>query len=131
MAGLTMGLEPFTALRGQLPQHFVVKKLSRTALDHRWILSFQVHFTFAKGMDRKGRSLPEQPDEASLQFMPSHQASSPQIAEEAYLAGLSRNERVVDIEQRGQRARGDGRSGPDQRRMKVVIAMHGVGMTGE
>jgi hypothetical protein len=82
-------------------------------------------------MYRDGWSLSDQPDEASPHFAPADQTSSPQISEESHLAGLSRDERVVDVEQRRERARRGGRGGADERGMEVVIAVHGIGLIGE
>src|SRR6476469_4545421 len=126
-----MRLQPLTALAGHCPQHFVVKKLTGAGLDQGRILFFQVHLALAQGMDRDGWSLSDQPEEASLQFAPADQTSSPQITEESHLASLSRDERVVDVEQGGERGRRDGRGGSDERGMEVVIAVHGIGFIGE
>src|SRR6476660_757307 len=109
-----MRLQPLTALAGHRTQHFVVKKLTGAGFDHGQILFFQVDLALAQGMYRDGWSLPDQPDQASPQFAPADQPSSPQITEESHLAGLSRDERVVDVEQRRERARRGGRGGADE-----------------
>ena len=42
-----------------------------------------------------------QPGRAPAQFTPSHQTAAPQILKESYFAGDSRQQCVVDVEQRG------------------------------
>jgi hypothetical protein len=75
--------------------------------------------------------LTDQTYNAPLQFTPTDQPPSPQITKESYLTGLSRDKRVIDVEERGQRGRRCGRGGPDKRWMEIVIAVHGIGSTGE
>src|SRR5678810_1091655 len=118
-----MRLQPLSALAGHCPQHFVVKKLTSAGLDQGRILFFQVQLALTQGMYRDGWSLSDQPEEASLQFAPADQTSSPQITEESHLAGLSRDERVVDVEQRRKRGRGDRRVAPDERGVVGVIVV--------
>ena len=72
-----------------------------------------------------------QPGNAPAQLAPSHQAATPQIPEESYLAGLSWQERVVDVEQRG-----DGPLCPSfndilERGSEAGVTLHNVGGPGE
>jgi hypothetical protein len=79
----------------------------------------------------EGGHVPHQPSNTPAQFAPPYQASLPQKLEKSYFAGLSREERVVDVEQRS-----DGplcRSFNDtiERGSEAVVTLHNVGGPGE
>src|SRR6185503_4234238 len=127
MSGLAMRFQPLAAFSGNSPDHFVVKKLLGAGLDHGRILVLEIDLPLPQGMNRQGRTLPNQPEEAPPEFTPTHEASSPQVAETTDRAGLSPDERVGDRESRCQYGRRGRRRGPDERRVAWVIAEHGIG----
>jgi hypothetical protein len=82
-------------------------------------------------MQREWGHVPCQPGNTPAQLAPSHQAASPQKSEESYLAGLSREERVVNVKQRS-----DGPLCPSfndiiDRGSEAVETLHNVGGPGE
>ena len=75
--------------------------------------------------------MPRQPGHAPTQLAPSHQAAPPQKPEETYLAGLSRQERVVDVEQRSDGPLRPSFSDIIKRESEDVVTLHNVGGPGE
>lgn len=75
--------------------------------------------------------MPSQPGNRPAQLTPSHQAVPPQKPEEPYLAGLSRQERVVDVEQRSSSPLGLSFSDIVKCRSEDLVTLHNVGGSGE
>src|SRR5262249_12754126 len=98
MSRLSMCLQLGAPLDGELTDHLSLTELSRMRLYVCGALACQIHFSFSERVQGEGGDMSRQPGNAPAQLAPSHQTASPQIPEKSYLAGLSWQERVVDVE---------------------------------
>src|SRR5512147_451977 len=99
MTGLSMLLQSRATLERQLADHLGLTELPCIGFNICGALASQVHFLFPERVQREGRYVPCQPGRTPAQLTPSHQTTSPQKPEESYFAGLSRQKRIVDVEQ--------------------------------
>ena len=94
-------------------------------------LARQIDFLFSERVQRERGNVPREPGNTPAQLAPSHQSSPPQKPEESYLAGHSREERVVDVEQRSDGPLCPSFNGIIEHGSEVVVTLHSVGGSGE
>src|SRR4029077_12800406 len=128
---LSMRVQPGATLHGQLTDHLSLTELPRMRLNVCGALARQILFSFSERVQRERGHMSRQPGNTPAQLAPSHQAASPQISEESYLAGLSRQERVVDVEQSGDGPLCQPFNDIIERRREAGVTLHNVGGPGE
>src|SRR5207344_3607353 len=84
----------------QFADHLGLTELTRIRFNVCGALVRQIHFSFSERVQREWGHVSRHPGNTPAQFAPSHQPAPPQKAKESYLAGLSRQKRVIDVEQR-------------------------------
>ena len=132
MTGLTMLFQLCAALERQFADHLGLTELPCMGFNVCGALAGQVHFSFPERVQREGRHMPDQPGRTPAQLAPSHQTAPPQKPEEAYLAGLSRQKRIVDVEQSSDRPLCRSLSDIIKKRgCEDVVTLHVVGSPGE
>ena len=131
VTGLSMRVQLCATLHGQPPDHLGLTEFPRTRFNVCGALACQIHFSFSERVQREGGHVPSQPGRTPAQLAPSHQATPPQKPEESYLAGLSRKERVVDVEQRSDGPLCPSFSDVIERGSETVVILHNFRGPGE
>ena len=132
VTGLSMLLQPRATLQSQLADHLGLTELPRIRFNVCGALTRQIHFSFPERVQRKRGDVPRQPGRTPAQLAPSHQTTPPQKPKESYFAGLSRQERIVDVEQRSDRPLCPSFSDIiEKRRSEDVVTLHSVEGPGE
>ena len=131
VSSLSMGVQFCPTLYGQFADHVGLTKLPGMRFNIGGRLACQIHFSLSERVQREGGRMPRQPGNGSTQFAPSHQAAPPQKPKESYFAGLSRQERVVNVEQCRDGPLYPSLDGVIERGREAVMIWHNVGGPGE